>query len=420
MRRAVIVILDGLRRDMVTEEHTPRLVAFSHDAEQFKNHRTTFPSATRVVAASFATGCYPARHELQGNSMALIENGRIVVHDAGHPDFLQHKRRVTGCSLAVPTLAERVENIGGAVLLSNVSPGATYAHDPDGKGYVYHRAGSFGPGRAMREPDGLPIGPDIAGDRVLTERFVNQVLAGNRFPLSVLWLGHPDTTQHDHALGSPEHLAALRQADGHADLVIGAVEELREAGDDVLLIVGSDHGHQTVVGVIDVEAELIDAGLKDAPDSADVVSISNGTAALIYVDQAFEDRTTALHEFLRSRDWAEHVVSADRLGTVGQAPHQQLAFAVSLRSSAEANSYGVPGCSLVAKPTGKPDRFGCGQHGGLGVFEQSPFLMINGPRFKAGEVRDDPTSIVDIAPTILGHLGLDALGMDGNPLSRHA
>ena len=105
-----------------------------------------FPSATRVVSASFATGCTPARHELQGNTLALLEDGRLVYHDAGHPDFLQHKRRVTGRSLAVPTLAERLAPHGGMIMFSNVSPGAAYAHDPDGHGHVYHRAGSFGAG----------------------------------------------------------------------------------------------------------------------------------------------------------------------------------------------------------------------------------------------------------------------------------
>jgi hypothetical protein len=98
-----------------------------------------FPSATRVVSASFATGCTPARHELAGNTLALLEDGRLVYHDAGRPDFLHYKGRVTGRSLGAPTLAERLAPCGGMTLFSNVSPGAAYAHDPDGYGFVYHR-----------------------------------------------------------------------------------------------------------------------------------------------------------------------------------------------------------------------------------------------------------------------------------------
>ena len=107
MRRAVVVILDGLRRDFVDAARTPRLASFAAQAENFPGFRTAFPSATRAVSASFATGCHPARHTLQGNAVALLENGALVPHDVGRPGFLAHKRSVTGHALAVPTLAER-------------------------------------------------------------------------------------------------------------------------------------------------------------------------------------------------------------------------------------------------------------------------------------------------------------------------
>src|SRR5262249_35817136 len=257
MRRAVIVTLDGLRRDMISPQTTPNLVAFARHARGFSKYRTVFPSCTRVVSASIATGCFPARHGLQGTSVALIEDGSLVARDAGHPDFLQHKRRVTGQSLAVPTLAERLAAHGGAIIYNNVSPGAAYAHDPDGHGHVYHRAGSFAPGRVAAEP--LNVALDVAGDRAMTQRFIADALGVRQPALAVLWLGEPDHIQHNVPLGSPEHLAVLREADRNAALVIDAVDRRRQAGDDVLLIIGSDHGHETVSGVVDVEAELIAA-----------------------------------------------------------------------------------------------------------------------------------------------------------------
>src|SRR5262249_14963308 len=148
------------------------------------------------------------------------------------------------------------------IIFSNVSPGAAYAHDPDGHGHVYHRAGSFGPGRQrVRDDDHLDVTLDVAGDRRMTERFVSEGF-GRRPALAVLWMGETDHIQHEVVLGSPEHHAVLAQADAHVALVVDAVSRLRAAGDDVLLLVGSDHGHQTVEGVIDVDAELIAAGLK--------------------------------------------------------------------------------------------------------------------------------------------------------------
>jgi len=411
MRRAVIVVLDGLRRDFVTEATTPRLHGFAQQAERFAAHRSVFPSATRVVSSSLATGCFPNRHGMQGNSFALMEAGMLVAHDAGLPDFLQHKRRVTGSSLAMPTLAQRLAPHGGAWIFSNVSPGAAYAHDPDGWGHVYHRAGSFGPGR-VPVADPLQVGLDAAGDRAMTERFVADVLP-RRAPLSILWLGEPDHIQHEVGVGHPEMLRVLAEADRNAGLVMDALADDPE----VLLIVASDHGHETVVGVVDVDAALVAAGLKAAEDSNDIVTVSNGTSCLIYLHPDHAARREALGRFLAAQDWAGQVLAGDGLAAVGQSHANALAFAVVMRSTDAPNEHGAPGSALVAKPRGgKPDRLGCGQHGGLGQYEQMPFLLVAGPGFIPGGLCHTGTSAVDIAPTVLAHLGQPAHGMDGRPL----
>jgi arylsulfatase A-like enzyme len=418
MTRAVLLALDGLRRDFVTPGQTPNLAAFRARAAFFGDHRSVFPSATRVVSSSVSTGCLPRRHGLQGNSMVLWEDGALVHHDAGHPDFLQHKRQVTGRSLAMPTLAERVAAHGGAIVMNNVSPGAAMAHDPDGHGYVYHRSGSFGPGRVpVPAGDELGITFDAAGEDAMAERFAREVVAERRPTLATLWMGEPDHIQHGVPLGSPEHLAVLREADRRAGEVIAAVDRRRATGEDILLVVCSDHGHQTVTGVVDIDRALIDGGLKDGPDSGDVITAANGTASLIYLHPDHETRREALGTFLRAQPWAGHVVAADALALVGQSPDNHLAFAVALASDGGTNEFGVSGRSFAAAPRGsKPDRLGCGQHGALGAAEQMPFLMIDGPGFEAGALRTARTSPIDIAPTILRHLGLPAGDVDGRAL----
>jgi arylsulfatase A-like enzyme len=418
VRRVVVVVLDGMRRDLIDAGHTPHLARFADRAQVFAAHRSMFPSATRVVSASYATGCVPARHELQGNALVLLEDGRLVHHDAGHPDFLQHKRRVTGRALGVPTLAARLQHNGGAIIFSNVSPGAAYAHDPDGHGYVYHRAGSYGPGRQQLEPPlALDIRQDAAGERAMTHRFIDEVLFQRRPALAQLWMGEPDATQHLHPLGSPEHIAILRQVDANAARALEAVDRLRNEGDEVLFILCSDHGHQTVSRVVDLEAELVGAGLKATHGSGDVVTATSGTSALVYVHPQRSNRLGAIADFLRTRDWVDRVVEADELAGVGQSPTQGLAFAVSLKSDDEPNAYGIRGRSVEARPAGgKADHFGCGQHGGLARYEQMPFLMIEGPGFAPGTRSEAPTSPIDLAPSILTHLRLPALGMDGRAL----
>jgi len=411
MRRAVLVVLDGLRRDFVTAGRTPRLHDFAARAVRFDAHRSVFPSATRVVSSSLATGCYPNRHGMQGNSFALMEGGQLVAHDAGLPDFLQHKRAVTGASLAMPTLAQRLAPHGGVWVFSNVSPGAAYAHDPDGWGHVYHRAGSFGPGR-VPVPDPLSVSLDAAGDRAMTERFVAEVLP-RKAALAVLWLGEPDHIQHEAGVGHPDMLRVLAEADRNAGMVIDAI------GDDphVLLLLASDHGHQTVTEVVDVDAALVAAGLKDADDSGDVVTVSNGTAILIYLHPAQAARRAALGAFLRTQPWAGQVLEGDSLAAVGQSHANALAYAVAMRCSDAPNAHGIPGTAFAALPrAGKPDRLGCGQHGGLGTYEQMPFLLVAGPGFVPGARRSTPSSALDIAPTVLSHLAVPGNGMDGRRL----
>lgn len=421
-RRAVALILDGLRRDFVTPALMPRLAAFRQRASWCERHSSVFPSVTRVVSSSVATGCRPARHGLAGNTIAMTEDGALALFDAGKPDFIADKQRLTGAALSMPTLAERLAPAGGVVIYNNVSPGAAYLHDPLGHGHVHHRAGSFGPGRVPLTGDrALAIASDLDGDAALVARFVAEAIEQGRPALALAWLGHPDTTQHECPLGSPRHHEALLRADAHAGLVIDAVDAARARGEEILLLVGSDHGHQTVSGVVDIVGELVAAGLKEGPDSSDVVVAPNGTAALIYVSPDADERRAPLGEFLAGCSWVGRLIGPGDFAAFGIPAGGQLAFAVAMACDDEAvNAYGVPGLSLAAKPAGdKPDRLGCGQHGGLGAHEQSPVLMLDGSGFAAGAEIEAETSAIDLAPTILAFLGHRVDGLDGRPLQIH-
>jgi arylsulfatase A-like enzyme len=419
-RRAIVVVLDGLRRDMLGAGATPALASFAAAATRFAAHRSVFPSATRVVSACFATGCQPARHGLAGNSVALMEEGRLVVHDVGHPGFMDELRRNRGRTLEVPTLAERLARAGReAMVFSNVSPGAARAHDPDGHGWVLHRAWAHGPG--LRRLEGheavASVTLDAAGDAMLTEAFLARALAGREAALGVLWLGEPDATQHAVPLGAPRAMAAIAAADARFAEVRAAVAARRQAGEDILLVACSDHGHQTVEAVVDIEAEFVAGGLKrDAADPS-LLAVSNGTAALVYLHPDRARDVDAVLGFLASRPWAGGVFSGPALAAIGHAPRDHLLCAVAMATRPALNEYGVAGLAFAARPAGaKPDRLGCGQHGGLGEAEQMPFLMIEGAGFGAGTTRDAPSSPVDLAPTILRQLRLPVEGCDGKAL----
>lgn len=414
-RRAVVLVLDGLMRRDVAPETMPQITALRRRGTWFDAHRGVFPSVTRVSAASLATGCRPAGHGLAGNTMALTENGRLAVHDVGPPEFVATKRRLTGRVLDRPTLAERLAGVGGAIAVANASPGAAYMLDPDGHGHVWHRAGSYGPGRVpLVGPAGLEVGGDGAGDAAATERFLAE-FTRLRPALGVLWLCEPDKTQHASGLSGEAHRAALAAADWRVARVAAAVAALRAAGEEVLFVLASDHGHETVAEIVDVEAELIAAGLKAGAGSDDVVVAPNGTAALVYVAPEAAPLREAIGRFLDARPWAVRVVGEPEFAAVGLPLGGGLAFAVSLSEAPGVD--GAPPISRAVKPLdGKPDRRGTGQHGGFGSGEQSPVLLCDGSGFAADGLVDHPTSLVDIAPTVLAHFGLPHDGTEGRPL----
>jgi len=421
VKRAVIVVCDGLRADLLTPALTPNLARLAGGGRVFAAHTGVFPSTTRVTSASIATGCLPGRHGLEGNAVALDEGNGLFPISAGRPDFRNRMLKARGATLLVPTLAERLAGHGGSVVFSNVSAGAAHFQDPDGHGFVYHRQGSYGPGRiAVADGDRLDVTHDGDGDAAMTERFCDGVLGRRRPALAVLWLCEPDHTQHGHPLGSTEHRLAVAGADACAARVARTVTALERDGDDIITVYCSDHGHETVDAVIPLDDLLIEAGLKEGAGSSDVVVASNGLSAGIYVSDAARGRVPAIVAFLRAQDWAGEVFSGPGLAAAGLRADTALAVSVTTAKSAAANAHGIPGLSpAIADSLPGESRVGCGQHGGLGPFEQSPFLFVVGGGFAAGTRSAVPTAPMDIAPTILRHFGLPADGMDGRPLPRH-
>jgi hypothetical protein len=103
-------------------------------------------------------------------------------------------------------------------------------------------------------------------------------------------------------------------------------------------------------------------------------------------------------------------------------PEDGLRIAVSMAKRPGANEYGVPGLSAIGvRYEADPAKLGFGQHGGVGEYEQQPFLYIDGGGYAAGTHSTEPSCIVDIAPTVLAYLGVEtsAENFDGKPLPMH-
>src|SRR5947209_19610867 len=120
-RRAVIVVCDSLRADLIRPDRAPTLAALAAHATNYVGCRGVFPSVTRVTSASIATGCHPGRHGLLGNTMVLDEGAGLVCLSVARPEFRAAMRQPTGRTLLASTLAARRADHAGSPVMCNLS-----------------------------------------------------------------------------------------------------------------------------------------------------------------------------------------------------------------------------------------------------------------------------------------------------------
>lgn len=417
-RRAVLVLCDSLRRDLIAPDVAPNLSGIARNFADYARARSVFPSTTRTASASIATGCWPMTHGLLGNTMALDEGEGLVCRNAGFPDFRDRMRRATGRTLHRPSLAERLAEQGGAILVSNASPGAAHFQDPDAFGTLHHRSGSWAPGGApLAAGDTIGTEAGMAGDRIATRFFCDEVVRGTRPTLATLWLSEPDKTGHKVALGSPAHREAIAHADSCVAEVLAAIAAEEARGEEILAIFMADHGMETTVHTIPLTEMLVAEGLKASMDSTEIVVAPNGSAGAIYASPAGRDGLDRIQRFVAAQDWCGQIITGDALTRYGLPNDGRIGFAFAMRYDPASNEHGVPGHTDILEDPEKDTLYtGFGQHGGLGPNEQAPFLFVRSGVHRGRGAIDNSAGIVDAAPTILNFLGLPHEGCDGRPL----
>ena len=413
------MVCDGLSREWITQQCTPNLMRLQTLGLVCDQHQAVFPSVTRVSAASIATGCYPGSHGLHGNQMALLSQENLTVHNVGLTGFRSAMRAATGTTLKVPTMAQYLSAHAGQSVYSNVSPGAAYFLDPEHYGTVYHRSGSFSKGGAsITGTKHLNVSHDLAGDQAMTARFCTDLEQGQAEPLSILWLANPDLTLHYHAPGSAEHLQALKQTDDLVGVVFEKIQQLR-ATRNILLAVCSDHGHEVIGSSVHIGTWLAAQGLAAELDQGQIAVAGQGTSALLYATSSGRKALAPLLKTLAAQEWVAQLISSEsELGKVGLGKIEGLVAAIDMARSETINQHGVVGARWMVEDGETSVEIGCGQHGGLGPQETRPFCMLNHSSCLP-QVLAQPTSLVDLAPTLLEFLQIPFAAMDGQSIFRH-
>ena len=416
MPSVVIVVFDGLQPAQVTPELMPNLHAFASDGVTGRDHHAVFPTVTRANVASIVTGHHPGAHGLTANMLVIPEFdphraigalGPTLTEVASqHPVLLQ------------PTLGDILHRHGREyVAVGAGTSGNAYLQNPNaesGGGATIHPdfclprrlhdaiIYRFGPWPERQGPTANRMGHIL---RIFTE----YVLPERQPAVSMLWFSEPDVSQHATGVGSPEAVAAIREADSHFGRLLSWLDEHGLSSDTDVIVV-SDHGYSTISEVVDIEAELRAAGFPPANEPGGVAVAPNGGSALFYAPEDTQATADRLAEWLIARPWCGALLASDAAGEIpGTLPASLVglegprapSLAMSCHWDSTPNSTGYPG--LAHSTSLGPGR---GQHGSMSPHETRNIFFARGPRFRQSATVASPTGNVDLAPTILHLLGL--------------
>ena len=447
-RLVLVLVVDGLRPDAISAEGTPTLYRLRAEGVEFTNSHAVVPTVTRVNAATLATGAQPGSHGIVGNQMYLpaVDPARAFGTDS-HRRLLEMDRATGGRLVLTLTLAERLHARG--LRLAAVSSGSTGSalltnpRAPAGVGTLVN--GGFEPGQSVGWPTKASeqilarLGPAplkkgaarYDASVTWTQRALREYVLPERRPAVVInWLTEPDHSQHVAGVGSPSAREALRHGDREIAGTLAALDGLGLA-DATAVFVVSDHGFTSNTTGVDVTRELVEAGLKAAPDSDDVVLASSGQAVGLYVAGHDPDRVASLARFVQSRPWGGVVFTGARgqgdvrglvdgtfalegihAACAGRSPDLLVTFPW----TSEPNGFGVPGRDLACVSGGAT--LYASDHGSMSPWNVQNTMLAWGAGFKRGVVVQAPAGNVDVAPTVLALLGIEETGeMDGRVLA---
>jgi arylsulfatase A-like enzyme len=447
-RFVIVFVIDGLRPDAITPERTPTLFRLRSEGVDFTNSHSVFPTVTRVNAAAIGTGMHPGSTGILGNQMYAADvDSRRALDTGNHRRLLELDQATGGPLVLTETLGERLQARG--LRLASVSSGSTgsalltNAKAPHGIGVLVN--GAFGPGKMVAWPADVSatilakFGPAPARgafpryDAVVT--WTQQVLREYVLPelapdVVINWLTEPDHSQHHLGVGSPSSLEALANDDREIARVLTTLDDLGLTPSTDVLVV-SDHGFTTNTSGVDVAGALIEAGLKAATDSGDVVLASSGQAIAVHVEGHDRDRIAKIARFIQSREWGGVVFSegraaGDARGAVeGTFSLELIHVANAVRGpdllftfpwTSNANAFGVPGTDLASISGGA--KLYASDHGSMSPWNVRNTFLAWGAGFKKRTTVRTPVGNVDVAPTILALLGIsENAHLDGRVLA---
>lgn len=435
----VVVVWDGMRPDFVAPEYCPNLYSLATNGVFFRHHHPAYISSTEVNGAALATGANPGHNGVLANTEYGAEFSVLAPYATeGNDAVLRGDFMTGGHYIMAPTTAEILHQAGIATVIAGSKPVAQF-HDrsrarntPVEKESPVLYFGKTIPrdlAEALKKVnDDKAFQTNITQPNTAQDAWTTHALTRSLWKKSVpkytlLWLSDPDKSQHETGVGSPTSLEGIESSDKNLGEVIKALKD-KGAWDKTDLMLVSDHGFSTVNRVPNISALLKKGGFTahtkfEDPEAGDVMIVGLGGTVLLYVVGHEEPIVHRLVDFLQTTDFAGTIFS--RFPDEGTFPFESVGYSttnggpdiiLSLRWSAETNTYGAPGLMTTMGGT-----VGKGSHASLSRFEMNNTLVAHGPDFKRGFIDEMPTGNIDLAPTTLWLLGVKVPAtMDGRVL----
>lgn len=435
----VLVVWDGMRPDFVRPQYCPTLYGLATNGVFFANHHPAYVSSTEVNGTALATGSHPGRSGIIANTDYRPEISVLSTYATEGLDSIRRGDLLTdGNYIRSPTLAEILQDAGIPTITAGTKP-VVLLHDRSWRKSSAAEKTSV----TLFEGKTLPRSavealikvnddkawntnvtyPNATQDNWTTRSFVRGLWKKGVPKFSVLWLSEPDKSQHEHAPGSSQALAAIETSDKNLAEVIKGLKDhgVYEKTD---LFVVSDHGFSTIERgpkVVDIlKRQKFSAAKKfDNPEAGDVMVVGLGGSVMFYVVDRDEAVIHRLVEFLQTTDFAGVLFS--RLPLEGTFPLDAVRYSgsnsmpdvlMSMRWTADRNDHGVPGMFYSMDGTK-----GKGSHASLSRFDMHNTLVAAGPDLRKGLLNEMPSGNIDVAPTILWILGVEPPApMDGRVL----
>ena len=288
VRRAVLIDLDGVRRDTFEQAWrdggVPNLARIFADALWFDEARTVFPPVTMPAQASIATGAPPGRHGIPGNQWYDRAESRLYDYMTAAGISCTYGFSILGGDacigglgnrhLQVPTLYEAASARGFAsvVAYSEYWKGASRPAAPT-------------PAEAQTFLPGGPLN-FRAFDTQMTGRVLAEFQKHGLPPILTVYFTGADTVAHAAGIAA-QHAYFTAVIDPLVGRILDAIAERDpEWRAHTMFVLTSDHGRTDAVDHPE------DAGLRRALEAAlppGAHLAQNGGSAYIYLDQPDPD-----------------------------------------------------------------------------------------------------------------------------------